>query len=471
MEKIIDIEFTDTESEIMNISSDDNSESDEPIIYMIDSLSTDEMIEFESMILEEAFDYLDSEIIRVYDDDFDINMIEDITHIIYQSFLDAEMCNDYDYESIYELVKNIIEIAYDICELPARSISMQEVENYTNSEYIDIDKVGEQINLLKQQPQMDQRTTEWYEERYRLLTASNLWKVFGSECQKNSLIYEKCKPLHINTHESTGEINTDTSLHWGVKYEPITRMMYEWKYGTQVCDFGVIKHSAYSFIGASPDGIIVNPDSDRFGYMLEIKNIVNREINGIPSKEYWIQMQIQMETCNLDKCDFVETRFKQYETETEFNSDTTKSWNEKGVILYFINKSLSLQGSPPIYMYSPIGLDLNGINQWTDMIKEKHKNEFVLYEKIYWYLDQFSCVRVERNRLWFKKALPQIRQLWQTIEKERLSGYEHRAAKKRKPTISTSSVEVIRSEEHMTIQSIRNIPITNSICLIKLDHD
>ena len=45
--------------------------------------------------------------------------------------------------------------------------------------------------------------------------------------------------------------------------------------------------------------------------MLEIKNIVNREINGIPKKEYWIQMQLQMEVCDLGECDFLETRFKE----------------------------------------------------------------------------------------------------------------------------------------------------------------
>ena len=51
--------------------------------------------------------------------------------------------------------------------------------------------------------------------------------------------------------------------------------------------------------------------------MVEIKNIVNREISGRPSEAYWIQMQLQMECCNIDVCDFVETRFKEYETEEE----------------------------------------------------------------------------------------------------------------------------------------------------------
>ena len=59
-------------------------------------------------------------------------------------------------------------------------------------------------------------------------------------------------------------------------------------------DFGCIKDKNYSFLGASPDGINVDDTSPLFGRMLEIKNIVNREITGEPKKEYWIQMQMQM---------------------------------------------------------------------------------------------------------------------------------------------------------------------------------
>jgi hypothetical protein len=120
-------------------------------------------------------------------------------------------------------------------------------------------------------------------------------------------------------------------------------------------------------------------------------------------------------------------------------------------------------------MYSPIGLDVDDINAWIETTKETYKHEYVLYEKLYWYLDQFSCVRVKRNRMWFEKAVSHIQDVWNIIEQERISGYEHRAAKKRKST--NTPLEVIRSNEDMTIQSIKNIPITNSICLIKLDHD
>jgi hypothetical protein len=46
---------------------------------------------------------------------------------------------------------------------------------------------------------------------------------------------------------------------------------------------------------------------------------------------------------------------------------------------------------------------------------------------VYWKLDQISCVLVCRNRQWFKDVIDEIKELWTTIERERVSGYEHRA--------------------------------------------
>ena len=136
--------------------------------------------------------------------------------------------------------------------------------------------------------------------------------------------------IKIDDDTTNNSVNILSPLHWGQKYEPLSVMLYEYDYDTTIEDFGCIQHSKYSFIGASPDGINNDPKSDKYGRMLEIKNIVNREITGIPSKMYWIQMQIQMETCNLNYCDFLETQFKEYENEEQFYGDNSNK--RKGVI-------------------------------------------------------------------------------------------------------------------------------------------
>ena len=289
----------------------------------------------------------------------------------------------------------------------------------------------------------EQRTSEWYKFRWNLITASNAWKAFESQPAINQLIYEKCQPLKVinNDDEEVKMVNTNTPLHWGQKYEPLTVMLYEREFNTKVEDFGCIQHSLYKFIGASPDGIIVNKDSERYGRMLEIKNVVSRDINGIPKKEYWIQMQLQMEVCDLDECDFLETKFVEYPDEQTFMNDTkindlkqelciSLDNKTKGIILYFHTKE-----GKPFYKYKPLEIiTANDIKLWEETELEKYESEpynYTFLKFIYWKLEKLSCVLVLRNKEWFKNNIGQLEKVWKTIEEERISGYEHRAPVKK----------------------------------------
>ena len=257
-----------------------------------------------------------------------------------------------------------------------------------------------------------------------------------------------------------GAINTDSPMHWGIKYEPLTVKMYEKKYGTKITDFGCIPHPKYSCIGASPDGINNDPNSPLYGRMIEIKNIFNRDIDGIPSEAYWTQMQIQMETCDLDTCDFVETRFKQYETSAEFWIDNDKE--DRGLILYFVRRDAA--PAPPLYKYMPLDIPIEqeAIVEWIEKTKAEISEDWVLFDTHYWYLDEFSCVLVRRNKKWFEFAIERIENAWATILRERVEGYEHRASKKQK-----QQIEVLSAEDGT--HYIRNIPTNKNICLIKLE--
>jgi hypothetical protein len=260
----------------------------------------------------------------------------------------------------------------------------------------------------------------------------------------------------------TRTTNVNSPMHWGVKYEPVTVMIYETMFQTKVGEFGCIQHPRYSCIGASPDGINIDPISSRYGRMLEIKNIVNREITGVPKEEYWIQTQIQMETCNLDKCDFVETRIQEYQTEEDFYADTATEY--RGVVLHFIKREV--ENSDPVYRYMPLNvpIDKTSIRDWTDNARQSAREQgLVLFTTIYWYLNEFSCVLIERNRKWFAAGVSQIQDVWNTILLERENGYEHRAAKKRIPKI------VVQTNDLSGAHIIQNMPDNKKVCLVKLD--
>lgn len=298
----------------------------------------------------------------------------------------------------------------------------------------------------------EQRTEEWYQMRYNLLSASSIWKTLDSQCNINAIIYEKCKPLQTEKYNNT---NTNTPFHWGQKYEPVSQMYYEHAYDATITEYGCIPHTKYSFLGASPDGINTKLTSSRFGRMLEIKNIVNREITGIPKKEYWIQTQLQMECCDLNECDFLECKFNEYETEDEFNADGdfqyTSNGNYKGIILQFS------KDNKPLYEYMPFNATIQEYEEWYEAIMEKH-SELTWLANIYWRLDEISCVLIERNTEWFQSVVNTFESVWKQIEIERETGYEHRKPNKRTKT-TKKPVDI-----HVT-------KLNNGVCNIKLVTD
>ena len=349
-------------------------------------------------------------------------------------------------EEAEEEMEYIIEIAkQNFFEhyIPPRSYSSSIIIDIPNYNYIE-----NQINLLRNKVQPDQRTVEWYCFRHNLITASNAYKAFENQTVKNQLIYEKCKPLNlpmkeeiplidnsdnpdvkkieINDTSLQKIVNTNSTLHWGQKYEYLSVKIYENMYNTQVEDFGCIQHEVYKFVGASPDGINVDPQSSRYGRMLEIKNIVNRKIDGIPKKEYWIQMQLQMEVCNLNECDFLETKFTEYLDYQDYIDDSKKNDKKKGIIIHFHTKS-----GAPFYVYKPLELiSENEISKWEDEMINLYQSEkfnYLFVKFIYWKLEEMSCVLVCRNQKWFQDNIKELESVWKIIEKERISGYEHRA--------------------------------------------
>jgi putative phage-type endonuclease len=314
---------------------------------------------------------------------------------------------------------------------------------------VNIENIKRKIEYIKNIPQPQQRTSDWYIFRHNLLTASSIWKIFSSQSTQNQLICEKCSSINVEKFKSSFN-GINSTLHWGQKYEPISTEYYEKINNVKIGDFGCIKHPNYHFIGASPDGIVINEDSRIFGRMLEIKNIVNREINGIPKFEYWIQMQLQMETCDLNECDFLETKFIEYDSYLDFINDGTFTKSNdnklKGIIVLFNNDN------SPVYEYCPLESTIEEYNIWETNILNKHSDkEWV--QNIYWKLEIVSCVLVLRNKLWFKKVISTIENFWQTIEYERNNGYEHRKPKKRSsPKLSSNNNFDINIIEIMNIE-------------------
>lgn len=290
---------------------------------------------------------------------------------------------------------------------------------------VDYNKINNKIKFLKNVYQPAQRSEEWYSYRHETLTASNIWKVFKNETTRNQLIYEKCGP-----RKEFNKPSINSPMHWGQKYEPVSVLYYEKIYNTKISDFGLIPHNKYSFLAASPDGINTDENNYLYGRMLEIKNVVSREISGIPKSEYWIQMQLQMEVCQLNECDFLETKFIEYLSYEEFKEDGefnfSKDGKFKGIILAFEDEFEELY-----FEYKPLDLNEQQYKLWKNEKIRENFNKGDLIKEIYWKLEFTSCILVLRNKFWFNQSLPILTEFWNIIKEEKITGYQHRAPKKR----------------------------------------
>lgn len=212
----------------------------------------------------------------------------------------------------------------------------------------DEDKVrSKKVSKLLKIEYPPQRSKGWFEMRKGCISASDCGCVIGvnhHEPQYGFYVKKLTEP----------PFQSNKFCYHGTKLEEIATMVYEYRMDVKVKEFGLVKHPKYSFIGASPDGIVGKYKLDGesktklVGTMLEIKCVATREINEkdpfdtIPY--YEAQVQNQLESCDLDVCHFWQCKIREYINRQEFIEDTdpqepfrSKSFGfEKGCLIQLL---------------------------------------------------------------------------------------------------------------------------------------
>ncbi len=276
-----------------------------------------------------------------------------------------------------------------------------------------------QVERLRQLPQPEQRSPEWYAMRNSMLSASDWGSILGMSKYgggKNQVLIKKCSP------EAT--FFTNDAMQWGIKYEAVAIKIYEHRNQTNVIEFGCIRHPTIHHLGASPDGITPN------GVMVEIKCPSSREIDGIIPEGYYAQVQGQLEVCELDRCDFLECKLYEYDNESEYENDHNKENNyfynhyggEKGVVCNFYDT----QSEKLCYEYSELGIRGKELQDWKKDILEKYKENrrYICRGFSYWFLERVSCIPIYRNQEWFYKASKELEEFWNQVCHYRRVGIE-----------------------------------------------
>jgi len=434
------------------------------------TITSEETVEIFETVLHLIQEYIDENENAISDTDFQEELTEEIEDLLDDLVEEFPFYEKIDENELETIIAEAIEYYFEYIS-PARWTKdpFTKESSIKDSSVKDLHaKIKNQIAYLESLPQPAQRTPEWYAYRHNLITASNAYKAFDTQSSKNQLIYEKCKPLADASSNASTWTNIASPMHWGQKYEPVSVMIYETQFGAKIQDFGCIQHREYSFLGASPDGINVDPESPSYGRMLEIKNPTTRVITGEPKKEYWVQCQLQMETCDLYECDFLETKFAEYETPEDFAKDgdfLVSSKNEmKGIMMYFADKT-----GTPKYIYKPLNMSEDTFAEWEQEMIELYEgtHNYTWIKNNYWRLSQISCVLVKRNTQWFQANINTLEELWNTVLVERVTGSEHRAPKKKQESLHQPQTNLITNYLSSS-SSTSSSTTTSSGCLIRL---
>jgi len=294
---------------------------------------------------------------------------------------------------------------------------------------------------LKGRPQPEQKSPEWFAAREKCLTGTAIASALNEDPYGMPIktLLEKCGVRAI--------FEDSIFTHHGKKYEQIANMHYCYRNNVSVAEYGLLAHDKYSYLAASPDGIcdkntlLGSSLSKLVGRLLEIKCPFRRkiqtegEIDGdICPHYYWIQVQMQLEVTDLDECDFLQCQIEEYFSREEFIKDTnpqapflSNAWSlEKGAIIQLLPKVHEGKEEDRLfkakYIYPPrINMSVEEIDSWiVDVLAAFHREglskDFYFDRVIYWKFVKVHCVLLKRDRNWFAKNLPNLKQFWEYIK-------------------------------------------------------
>ena len=287
------------------------------------------------------------------------------------------------------------------------------------------------VDSLATSVQVAQRTPEWYKQSKSLLTASEFSNILGTPRSISNLALQKVAPLSENLRQNVKACCTPEMgpFDWGIRFEPVVKQVLERMNRIKILELGRIVHSENLRLAASPDGIIIDADDIcRIGRLLEIKCPITRKIDGTIPRDYWCQMQIQMEVTNIDECDYVEMSF-----ESAYKASTYNEMESKNICvpeLYDIETQRPLYCGCMWLLQDPESLELKYV--YTHLEREAAEEEgWCIQEIIPWHLKRVFRTTVVRNREWYASTLIKQEEFWKRVEDAHQGLIEPSTPKKR----------------------------------------
>jgi putative phage-type endonuclease len=276
------------------------------------------------------------------------------------------------------------------------------------------DIICEKVEKLLALPVLEQRSMQWFLARKEKITASEVASCLfkNTEC---CLEYVKDFNITDFKYDNKGCNSFETypeyiikkcspykpfpdTIHtlWGKKYEESALRLYKLMTKKKVLEFGLLPHYENDWLGASPDGISTD------GIMLEIKVPKTRKIKqGTMPFGYYTQVQVQMECCDLDQCDFLECEIAEINKNQFFKKSEITMFD--GIIV--------MEKKTQLYHYPETDIITHqDFLEWIDTFLEAD------YEFTYYTITNYNFINVMRNRVWFDNVKETLKKTHDTIK-------------------------------------------------------
>ena len=297
-----------------------------------------------------------------------------------------------------ENLENVIEkVECVICHngvFPALS-----VRDYVQKRFIKYAENEVIIDELSKIPVIEQKSDEWHRVRQTIVTASDFAQALNEGKFGTQIDF-----LHKKSgYKDIPFDNNCPPLKWGVMFEDVASALYERRNSAKVIPFGLIKHPSVAHFGASPDGITT------LGVMVEIKCPYRRKITNEVPKQYYYQIQGQLDVCGLDECDFLECEFKKVSTVDDLKGMCELC--EIGCIVETLKDEVTGFKYSDIFTSDETGI--NKLSSWIDMMQASTANIFAIH---IWYLEFTNTIRVYKDPDFIDRKMSALKDVWNRVE-------------------------------------------------------
>ena len=292
--------------------------------------------------------------------------------------------------------------------------------------YKDLDHRKKRLASLAIAHQIEQRSDEWYKHALEFLTASQFGDLLGAKRGRGKLVLSKVQKEEQHSRRFAAWTHESNPFDWGIRFEPVAKMVYEYITETRVREIGRLVHSNPELkLAASPDGIVEEcATSHRLGRLVEFKAPISRAIeDGDVPKNYWYQMQIQMEVADVDLCDYFEIVLR---SPTRSGIPVCEGPARMSGYVYSIGSIQPPFDDPqPVrYIYSKVNETMVGPDE---LVLEEGET---LLEIIPWDLISYNLVPVVRSHVWFGSMKPVIKTFWEDVQKAKTGAFNLPEARK-----------------------------------------